>query len=142
MKSFTGRFSPQLYAVLRIVTGLLFAVHGTQKLFGWPGGSDPVPMGIFKVAGVIELVTGLLVAIGFLTSFAAFIAAGQMAVAYFWKHAPNGFWPVLNQGEAAVLFCFLFLYIAAQGAGIWGVDSTRVPDTTPRSSDVPLGSQV
>jgi len=140
MKSFIGRFSPQLYAVLRIVAGLLFALHGTQKLFGWPGGGDPVPMGIFKVGGIIELVTGLLIAIGLLTPIAAFLASGEMAVAYFWKHAPNGFWPVLNQGELAVIYCFLFLYMAAHGSGIWSVDavSSGARDTTPRSTDAPL----
>lgn len=125
MESFIGRFAPHLYAVLRIVAGLMFAMHGTQKLFGWPGGTEPVPVTLMKVAGAIELVTGLLIAIGLFTGFAAFIASGEMAVAYFWKHAPNGFWPILNQGELAALYCFLFLFMAAHGAGIWSVDDGR-----------------
>jgi putative oxidoreductase len=125
MESFIGRFAPHLYAVLRIVAGLMFAMHGTQKLFGWPGGGEPTGDMVMKLGGVIELVTGVLIAIGFLTGFAAFIASGQMAVAYFWKHASNGFWPILNQGELAALYCFLFLFMAAHGAGIWSVDAAR-----------------
>jgi putative oxidoreductase len=125
MERFIGRYAPQLYAVLRIVAGLMFAMHGTQKLFGWPGGTEPAGDALFKFAGVVELVTGLLIAAGFLTGFAAFIASGQMAVAYFWKHAPNGFWPIVNQGELAALYCFLFLFMAAHGAGIWSVDAAR-----------------
>lgn len=125
MERFIGRFAPHLYAVLRIVAGLLFAMHGTQKLFGWPGGTEPVPVTLFKIAGAIELVTGLLIALGLFTGFAAFLASGEMAVAYFWKHAPNGFWPILNDGELAALYCFLFLFMAAHGAGIWSVDDAR-----------------
>ena len=130
MNSFMSRFAPQLYAVLRIVAGLLFAMHGTQKLLGWPGGTEPVGDAIMKLGGVIELVTGLLIAIGLFTGLAAFIASGEMAVAYFWKHAPNGFWPILNHGEDAVLYCFLFLFMAAYGSGIWSVDATRGRGTT------------
>lgn len=125
MDRFIGRFAPQLYAVLRIVAGLMFAMHGTQKLLGWPGGKGPVGDAVMKLGGAIELVTGLLIAIGLLTGFAAFLASGEMAVAYFWKHAPNGFWPILNHGEDAVLYCFLFLFMAAYGSGIWSVDAAR-----------------
>ncbi len=125
MERFIGRFAPHAYALLRIVAGLMFAMHGTQKLFGWPGGSAPVPMLLFKIGGVIEIVAGLLIALGFFASFAAFIASGEMAVAYFMRHAPNGFWPLLNQGEVAVLYCFLFLFVAAHGSGIWSVDAAR-----------------
>ena len=133
MERFIGRFAPHLYAVLRIVAGLMFAMHGTAKLFGWPGGKEPVADAIMKLGGVIEVVTGLLIAIGLLTGFAAFLASGEMAVAYFWKHAPNGFWPILNHGEDAVLYCFLFLFMAAYGSGMWSVDAMRGRDTTTRS---------
>ena len=126
MERFIGRFAPQFYALLRIVAGLMFALHGTQKLFGWPDPSQPAMRGdtVVLAAGIIEVVGGLLIAIGLLTGFAAFIASGEMAVAYWWKHAPgNSFWPTMNNGELAVLYCFLFLYIAAAGAGIWSVDA-------------------
>jgi len=122
MEKYLGRYTPQLFAILRIVAGLMFAMHGTQKLFGWPGGKGPVDMPIMKLAGGIELVGGILIAIGFLAGWAAFLASGQMAVAYFKVHAPDGVWPILNHGELAVLYCFLFLYIAAHGAGTWSVD--------------------
>ncbi|MBC3540143.1 DoxX family protein [Rufibacter sediminis] len=121
-----GRYAPQLYALLRIVAGLMFAMHGTQKLFGWPGDKDPMPLaGLMGVAGIIELVAGLLIAFGLFTGWAAFIASGLMAVAYFMAHAGQGALPILNQGELAVLYCFLFLYIAAQGSGIWSIDGAR-----------------
>jgi len=126
METFLGRYAPALYALLRIVAGLLFMMHGTQKLFGWPGGTDPVELGsMMGVAGIIELVAGLLIAIGFFTSWAAFIASGEMAVAYFMAHASQNWAPLLNQGELAVLYCFLFLYMASQGSGIWSVDASR-----------------
>jgi putative oxidoreductase len=126
MERILGKYSPQLYALLRIVAGILFAFHGSQKLFGFPGENPPVPLAsLMGFAGIVELVGGLLIAIGLFTSIAAFIASGQMAAAYFMAHAPKGLWPVLNQGELAMLYCFLFLYIAAQGAGIWSVDAAR-----------------
>jgi len=121
-----GRFTPQAFALLRIVSGLLFVVHGTQKLLGVPGGKGTVPPFSFPagIAGIIELVCGFLITIGFLTGIAAFIASGEMAVAYFMAHASKGgFWPIQNKGELAVLFCFVFLYFAAHGAGIWSVDA-------------------
>lgn len=129
MERFLGRFAPHLFAILRIIAGLMFAMHGTQKVFAWPGagpggGGGPLPP-IMVAAGWIEVVAGVLIAIGFFASFAAFIASGEMAVAYFKVHAPNGFWPTMNQGELAVLYCFLFLYIAAAGAGIWSIDAAR-----------------
>jgi putative oxidoreductase len=121
-----GKYAPYLYAVLRIVSGILFAMHGSQKLLGIPGDKEPMQLAsMMGFAGVVELVGGLLIAIGLLTSIAAFIASGEMAVAYFMAHAPQGPLPVLNHGEPAVLFCFLFLYIAAQGAGVWSVDVLR-----------------
>ncbi len=122
MQSLLARFSPYLYALLRIVAGLLFAQHGVQKLFGWLGGSGPVPMfSQFWVAGVVETFGGLAIALGAFTSPVAVLASGQMAVAYFQAHLPRGFWPIQNGGELAVLFCFLFLYIASRGSGKWSL---------------------
>jgi len=125
MDRFLGKFSPYVYAILRIVSGLMFASYGSQKLFGFPPSSQPgAPLdAMMTLAGVIELVGGLMIAFGFLTSIAAFIASGQMAVAYFMAHASKGFLPIQNGGVPAVLFCFLFLYIAARGSGVWSIDS-------------------
>jgi len=120
-----ARFGPYAYALMRIVAGLLFICHGGQKVFGWFGGmgGQPAPLtSMFGIAGVIELILGFLITIGFLTSYAAFIGSGEMAVAYFIGHYPQSFWPLENAGEPAVLFCFIFLYIATQWAGIWSVD--------------------
>ena len=122
-----GRFSPQVFAVFRIVTGLLFACHGSQKLLGWPssgpGGGGSLPP-IMLTAGVIELVGGLLVAVGFFTGIVAFICSGEMAVAYFMGHASKGGpIPLVNKGELAALYSWVFLFIAAHGAGIWSIDS-------------------
>lgn len=116
-----GRFAPYTYALLRIVAGLLFACHGAQKFFG-VFGLRRVPIASqLGAASVIELACGLLIAFGLLTSIAALLASGEMAFAYFQAHAPRGFWPIQNQGELAVLYCFLFLYIASRGTGMWGV---------------------
>ena len=122
MKPILGRFTEPTYALLRIVAGLLFAVHGAQKILGIWGGQQPPMFTQVWFAGVIELVGGLMIAVGLLTSLAAFIASGEMAVAYFQAHAPGGWNPVLNRGELAVLYCFLFLYIAARGGGRYSVD--------------------
>ena len=114
---------PWFYALLRIVTGFLFMWHGTQKIFGVPGDQPPAQIASrFGAAGVIELVCGALIAIGLLTRLAAFIASGEMAFAYFIAHAPNGFLPILNRGELAVLYCFVFLYMVFRGSGIVAVD--------------------
>ena len=123
-----SRWQPQLLALLRIVTGLLFLEHATQKFFGFPVPfpiPGPLPP-LLVVAGVIELLAGLLVAIGLLTRLAAFVASGEMAVAYFMMHFPKGFWPAQNMGEGAILFCFVFLYLAAAGPGAWSVDGLRL----------------
>jgi putative oxidoreductase len=128
MDRFPGKYSAYIYAVLRIVTGLMFAMHGSQKLLGWPDDKPAVELAsLMGFAGIVELVGGLLVAIGFLASWAAFIASGEMAFAYFMVHAPKAPLPLLNQGELAVLYCFLFLYIAAHGSGIWSIDAARKP---------------
>jgi putative oxidoreductase len=126
MERVLGKYSPQLYALLRIVAGLLFAMHGSQKLFGFPGDKPPVELAsLMGFAGIVEFVGGLLIVLGLFASIAAFIASGQMAAAYFMAHAPKGSLPILNQGELAMLFCFLFLYIAARGSGIWSIDEMR-----------------
>ncbi len=137
MDTIIGRFSAQAFAIMRIVIGLLFACHGSQKLLGWPPGGPPQLPTILLVGGIIELVGGLLIAVGFLTGWAAFIASGEMAVAYFTAHAPRGGpIPLVNKGELAVVYCFVFLFIAAHGAGIWSIDSMiqrRKPVTAPTS---------
>ena len=123
-----SRFAPHLLALLRVVIGLLFLTHGLVKLFGFPAGAEPGPMPLLSLMGVgavIELVTGFLIAFGLFTRPAAFIASGEMAVAYWMFHAPQGFHPILNQGELAVLYCFAFLYIAAAGAGAFSLDALR-----------------
>jgi putative oxidoreductase len=122
MKPILGRFTEPTYALLRIVAGLLFAFHGVQKLFGMYGGTQMPMFSQPWFAGVIELVGGVLIAIGLFTSLVAFICSGEMAVAYFQVHAPKGFWPTLNGGELAALYCFLFLYISARGGGAWSLD--------------------
>jgi putative oxidoreductase len=125
MERALASFAPYAYAILRIIAGLLFVCHGGQKLFGWFGG-QPVPLAsLFGLAGIIEIVLGLLIIIGLFTGYAAFIASGEMAVAYFIGHFPKSFWPLENAGEPAVLFCFIFLYMATQGSGIWSVDGGR-----------------
>lgn len=127
MYTVIGRFTPQAFALLRIVSGLMFMLHGTQKLIGYPPSSYKMPSPLppmVLAAGIIELVCGFLILIGFLTGIAAFLASGEMAVAYFTGHAvKGGFWPLENQGELAVMYCFVFFYFAAHGGGIWSVDS-------------------
>ncbi|UOG73933.1 DoxX family protein [Hymenobacter tibetensis] len=124
MNDTVSRFAPHTYALLRIVIGVLFAMHGSQKLFGAPGDNPPVELAsLMGVAGIIEFIGGLLIAVGFLTRPAAFISSGTMAVAYFMAHAPGGLLPIINKGEPAVIYCFVFLYIWAHGSGIWSIDS-------------------
>ena len=123
----TEAWAPRALAVLRIITALLFIEHGTVKLFGFPA---PFPMPgplppLLLAAAVIEVVAGALIAVGLFTRVAAFVASGEMAVAYFMFHGSKGFWPVVNQGEGAILFCFIFLYLAAAGPGAWALDGIR-----------------
>jgi putative oxidoreductase len=124
--TFLSKYQPQLLALLRIVAGLLFLEHGTMKLLHFPT-SMPMPAGtmgmVLMTAGAIELVGGALVTIGWFTRIAAFIMSGEMAFAYFLGHFPKSFYPVINGGGEAILFCFVFLYIAAAGAGPWSVDA-------------------
>ncbi len=116
-----ARHAELLFALLRIVAGFLFACHGAQKLLGVLGGERATDA-LYLTAGAIELFGGTLIAVGLLTAPAAFIASGEMAAAYFISHAPSSFWPILNDGELAALYAFLFLYIAARGAGPLSVD--------------------
>jgi putative oxidoreductase len=126
MERWLGRFSPYIYALLRMVAGFLFLQHGLQKLFGYPGTQPPVDvMTQAGLAGIIEMIGGALIAIGLFTSPVAFIASGEMAVAYFQMHAPRDFWPMMNGGELAAFYCFVFLYFAAVGSGKLSVDSMR-----------------
>lgn len=126
VSSFSARCAPRLLSVLRMVAAFLFMAHGAQKLLGYPSplksGTASI-MSLTGIAGVLELVGGALLFLGLLTRPVAFILAGEMAVAYFRNHAPGGFWPLLNDGEPAVIFCFVFLYLAAAGGGPWSVDS-------------------
>ena len=125
MPEVLGRFTGPAFALLRIVTGLMFMLHGTQKIFGMPpmeGMKGPLPT-IAVVAGWIEIVCGALIVIGLFGGIAAFIASGEMAAAYFMGHASHGPTPLQNKGELAVLYCFVWLYVAAHGSGIWSVDS-------------------
>jgi putative oxidoreductase len=125
MQKVLGRFSPYIYAVLRIVVGLAFAQHGAQKLFGVLGGNAVELTSQRGLAGIIEFVGGIMIALGLFTSPVAFVASGQMAWAYFQAHLPRGFWPIQNGGELAVLYCFIFLYFASVGSGKLSIDSIR-----------------
>ena len=128
MAFFMSRYEEITLALLRVMAGLMFAQHGAQKLLGAFGGFGGTPgatapaFSQMWIAGVLELVGGVLVALGLFTRPVAFVLAGEMAVAYFQAHAPNGFWPILNQGELAVLYCFVFLYFSARGGGRYSVD--------------------
>jgi len=118
-------WAPRLLSVMRIITGFLFVAHGTQKLLGFPAGPDmhqPELMSLPGLAGVLELFGGALILVGLFTRPVAFVLSGLMAVAYFMAHAPQGFWPILNHGELAVLYCFVFLYLSAAGGGEWSLD--------------------
>jgi len=126
---FLERYTGVFYALFRIIFGLLFASHGAQKIFGMFGGQKVTTPPLIVVGGWLELILGLLIALGLFTGVAAFIASGEMAVAYFMAHAPNGFWPLVNHGEPAVLYCFAFLYMAARGSGILSIDQARVRGT-------------
>ena len=126
MATFMRRYTAETYALMRLIVGLLFVCHGLQKLFGWPQPMpDGVPRFIVFVAGPIELVGGALVAIGFRTREAAFVSAGLMAFAYWMAHGLKHWMPLVNGGELAVLYCFVFLFIAANGSGKWSADGAR-----------------
>lgn len=118
-------WAPRVLAVLRILVALLFIEHGTQKLFSFPVAPpfpNPAAFTLLWFAAVLEVVGGLLIVLGLATRPVAFILSGEMAVAYFMAHAPRGFFPVVNGGEGAILYTFVFLYLAAAGAGAWSLD--------------------
>ena len=126
LDTIAASWAPRVLSVLRIMAGLMFLQHGIAKLFGFP----PIPyfanlqlFSLLGLAGVLELVGGILLILGLFTRPVAFILSGEMAVAYFMGHAPKGFMPLVNQGELAVLFCFIFLYLASAGAGPWSLDA-------------------
>jgi len=144
MRERLTHYQPVMLSILRIVTGLIFLAHGTQKFLGFPAG-DMAGSGwaldnLGAVAGVIELVAGGLLVIGLFTRPAAFLASGTMAVAYWYAHAPQNFFPVNNAGDAAILYCFVFLYLVFAGAGPLSIDaamenrSLRRPDPDPAST--------
>jgi putative oxidoreductase len=137
MKPILGRFQSCVYGVFRIVAGYAFMLHGAQKLFGVLGTAGPVDfLSLMGLAGAIEFCGGALIAVGLFTSPVAFLASGQMAFAYFMGHVARSggaLFPVTNQGEAAVLYCFIFLYLAAKGTGPFGLDGLRT--TSPQAGN-------
>lgn len=127
LSSFCHAWAPRVLSVLRIVTGFLYLEHGMMKLLGFPA-PFPRPVELFSLiglAGVLELFGGALLLVGLFTRPVAFILSGEMAFAYFMAHAPKGFWPILNGGELAALYCFAFLYFALAGGGQWSLDRLR-----------------
>ena len=130
-----ARFAPQVLGALRIVAGVLFLAHGLVKVIGFPAGAEPgaQPLtSLFGIGGLIEVVTGVLLILGLLSRPAAFIASGQMAIAYWVFHAPASAYPAINGGDAAILFSFIFLYVAAAGPGAFALDSViRTPRALP-----------
>lgn len=137
-----SKWSPYVLSVLRMVTAFLFMQHGMQKLLSFPAAppTSPALFSLLGLAGILELVGGLLLLIGWFTRPVAFVLSGFMAVAYFMAHAPQGFWPLLNQGELAALYCFVLLYLAAAGGGPWSVDRwwRYGRDRTPLGRDRPV----
>ncbi|WP_043831793.1 DoxX family protein [Muricoccus aerilatus] len=135
MNSNLALWAPRVLSILRIVAALIFLLHGTQKLFGFPAppaSGLPPAMSLFWIGAILELVGGLLLLIGAFTRPVAFILAGEMAVAYWMFHAPRNLYPTLNGGDAAILYCFVFLYLVFAGAGPWSVDAARGRTTTDR----------
>ena len=126
MNTILSKYHSQAYALMRIVVGFLFLWHGTQKLFSIPMGMPPgVPAFIIYGAGSIEFIGGALIMLGLFTRWAAFIASGQMAFAYWMAHGTKALLPIQNGGELAALYCFVFLFISTQGSGIWSIDAAR-----------------
>jgi putative oxidoreductase len=130
MNFFNGasKYQPQALAILRIVTGLTFMAHGVIKLFGFPEGAQPGQQEIatlLGIGGILETVGGLLIILGLFTRPTAFVLSGMMAVAYWMFHAPSGLYPAVNGGDAAILFCFIFLYLVTSGPGAWSLDGAK-----------------
>lgn len=123
MERWLGKYSEVCYGLMRLVVGMLFACHGAQKLFGAFGGQVMISNPLMLTAGIIEFFGGLLIAIGLWAGYAAFLSSGMMAVAYFMAHASGGFWPIVNKGELAVVYSFIFLFIASRGSGRLSVEA-------------------
>lgn len=124
MNSFLNSWSPRVLSILRIISGFLILFHGSQKLFNYPPKEGfTSAAGLMLVAGIIEFGGGILLLIGLFTRWAAFLLSGTMAVAYFMAHAPGGFLPIVNKGELAVIYCFVYFYLFFAGGGPWSVDS-------------------
>lgn len=123
-EAFPARLAPHVLSLLRIVAALLFLEHGLSRLFGWP---SPIPtpavFTLYWFAGAIELAGGVLLTLGLFSRLAAIVMSGEMAFAYFLSHAPHGFFPILNRGDSAILYCFVFFYIAFAGPGPWSLDA-------------------
>lgn len=135
-------WQPRMLSILRIVVGLLYLEHGLQKIFNFPPAQNARPFVLFTLvpglAGLLELIGGILILIGFFTRPVAFILSGEMAFAYFMSHAPKGFFPIGNGGELAIVYCFVFLYFFVVGAGVWSLDQLR---TGERATGIPAGSR-
>ena len=127
-------WEPRMLSILRIMVGLLYLEHGLGKVFNLPAAPDHRPYALFTLvpglAGLLELIGGALIVVGLFTRPVAFILAGEMAFAYFMAHAPNSFFPLLNRGDAAILYCFIFLYFFVVGAGVWSLDQLRATGTS------------
>jgi putative oxidoreductase len=134
MRDTLDRYTPYALAALRIVTALLFMEHGTQKLLGFPPSPNPGPplLSLLGFQGVLELFGGFLLVLGLFTRPVAFLLSGDMAVAYFMAHAPRSFFPVLNGGDSAILYCFVFLLLVFTGPGAWSIDELRAGTVGPR----------
>jgi putative oxidoreductase len=134
--NFLATWSPRALSVLRIIVGLLFLEHGTSKYLSLPVSpmTGVAPTSLSGINGMIEIVGGVLIVLGLFTRPIAFILAGDMAVAYFIAHAPRGFFPLLNAGELATIYCFVFLYLAVAGGGEWSVDHLRAASKAPRTA--------
>lgn len=140
LNKYSTSWSPRLLSVMRIVVSLLFMSHGGQKLFGFP--SDRpfhafAPFSLFWIAGVLEFYGGIFLLLGLFTRPVAFVLSGEMAVAYFYAHFPRGVWPLLNHGELAALYCFVFLYLVAAGGGAWSIDTFRTRLVRKNGTPVP-----
>jgi putative oxidoreductase len=134
MRDTLDRYTPYALAALRIVTALLFMEHGTQKLLGFPPSPNPGPplLSLLGFQGMLELFGGFLLVLGLFTRPVAFLLSGDMAVAYFMAHAPRSFFPVLNGGDSAILYCFVFLLLVFTGPGAWSIDELRAGTVGPR----------
>jgi putative oxidoreductase len=137
--NFLDQYQPYMIAILRIVTALIFMAHGIQKLFGFPAPSErgmPELFSLSGIGGMMEFGGGLLIALGLFTRPVAFLLSGEMAVAYWMLHAPRNFFPILNGGDAAILYCFVFLLLVFTGPGAWSIDGQWAEEKGKRGSQV------